>query len=293
MSTATANLRLSVDPQLVWDLGYELLDLAASTPHCDVWEVRHRTTYEIFAWKQLRPEFEQDSQAQQGLQNEAAVAQLVDSPLLPKVMAAHLSERPQYLLYEWFSSDTLEQAIQAYAPLPIRLVLWIARQCAQGLDDLLQAGLTHGSIQPDHILIRENGTICLSELVHARRVGSQLSVEAPRRTTSSSGPLDDFAAVTRLHQAPQGTAKDLHGLGMVLYRALTGRFPFEQTTAAEMISGERGDPLLELRRLRTDVSEKLASLVGDLLSPSPERRPRSPAALVHRLMELEIDELAA
>ncbi|MDB5387740.1 MAG: Serine/threonine protein kinase [Planctomycetaceae bacterium] len=291
MALTTNSPRLSIDPQLVWDLGYELLDLANSTSCCDIWEVRHRTTYEIYAWKQLRPEFETDAVAQQGLQNEAAVARLVQSPLLPIVTCAHVNERPYYLLYEWFSGDTLEQAIQEFAPLPIRLTLWITRQSAEALDALLQVGLVHGAVQPDNILIRENGTICLTEFVQTRRVASQLTVETPRRLTPATGPLDDYVAITTLHQPPRGLAKDLHGLGILLFRSLTGHFPFEQHTAAEIVSGQHGDPALELRRARPEVSEKLAHLVGDLLSPIPERRPKNPASVAHRLMELEIESL--
>jgi serine/threonine protein kinase len=291
MSIASTSPRLSVDPQLVWDLGYELLDLTRSTTHCDVWEVRHRTTYEIFAWKQLRREWNQDAIARQGLQNEAAVATLLQSPLLPRVISAQLNEPPYYLLYEWFSGDSFEQVIQEFAPMPMRLALWVTRQCAQGLDDLFKAGLIHGAIQPDNILIRENGTICLTELIHARRLTSQLNVETGRSGFTSSGPLDDYVAIRTLHQPPEGLAKDLYGLGLTLYRALTAHFPYEQVTAAEMVSGESSNPAIELRRLRPEVSEKAAQLVGDLLSPKPQHRLKNPSVVVHRLMEIEIEQL--
>lgn len=291
MSIASTSPRLSVDPQLVWDLGYELLDLTRSTTHCDVWEVRHRTTYEVFAWKQLRREWDQDPIARQGLKNEAAVATLLQSPLLPRVISSHLNEPPYYLLCEWFSGDSFEQVIQEFAPLPMRLALWVTRQSAQGLNDLFQAGLTHGAVLPENILIRENGTICLTELIHARRLNSQLNLETARRSFSATGPLDDYVTITTLHQPPEGLAKDLYGLGLTLYRALSSHFPYEQVTAAEMVSGESSDPAIELRRLRPDVSEKAAQLVGDLLSPVPQRRPKNPAAVVHRLMEIEIEQL--
>jgi len=293
MSMTTVSPRLSIDPQLVWDLGYELLDVAYSTRMCDVWEVRHRTSYELFAWKQLRPEWEQDVTAQAGLQNEAAVARLVQSPLLPKLVASSVDRSPRYLLSKWFSRDTVEQAIQEFIQFPVGLALWITRQCAQGLNDLQQAGLSHGDLQAANVLIRENGTICLTELTQSRRIPAQGGMETPKRVIPSQGPLDDYAAVSQQYQPPQGTAKDLHGLGVILYRALTGHFPFEQFTAAEMLKGEAANPVVSVRRLRPEISEKIARLVGDLLSPDPVQRPRNASVVVHRLMELELEQLLA
>ena len=164
------------------------------------------------------------------------------------------------------------------------------RQCAEGLQALVQAGLNHGDFQANHILIRENGTICLTELGLAHRLSAQLDLTAPRRLTPASGPLDDYVSVTTQHQPPQGLAKDVHGLGVLLYRSLTGHFPFEQITAADMVNRQPGDPGITLRRLRSDVSERIAILAADLLSPDPQRRPGNVGALVHRMMELELEQ---
>ena len=99
MTMATALPRLSVDSQRVWDLGYELLQVAHSTRFCDIWEVRHRTSYDLFAWKQLKPEYANDRGAQQMLQNEVAVSRLVQSALLPKIVGSSVNQRS---ITHWF-----------------------------------------------------------------------------------------------------------------------------------------------------------------------------------------------
>lgn len=282
--------RLSIDAQQVWDLGYEILSLATSNPCTDVWELRHRTTYELFAWKQLKQESELDERARSEIRNEAAVYRLVKSSFLPKVISAHVDEAPRYLLTEWFSGDTLEQAIQEFAPLSIGLSLWITRQCAQGIQDLHQAGLTHGDLQPANVLIRENGTICLTELGQSRRILPTKNLDTLRRGRHGDGPLEDCEKVIRQHQPPQGTAKDIYGLGVILYRTLTGRFPFERLTAAEVLQGESDPPASVLRRLRPEVSVSIGELAGELLSPPTQQGSSSLSVIVDRLMGLELEQ---
>ena len=72
MLAMTSGLSSSVDHQLVWDLGYELLELWSSGPYCDVWQVRQRSTYGLFAWKQLRAEYENNPAARASLERASA-----------------------------------------------------------------------------------------------------------------------------------------------------------------------------------------------------------------------------
>ncbi|MES2793598.1 MAG: protein kinase [Planctomycetota bacterium] len=289
MSATASSLGSSVDHQRVWDSGYELLELWSSGTYCDVWQVRHRSTYELFAWKQLRAEWEHSPAARASLENDAAVGQLVASQVLERLVETHTQESPRYLIREWFEGRTLEQLMQEYGQLPVRQTLWIARQCAQGLDDLLHAGLIHGDIRAAHIVVStRTGLIKLTELGAARRVVNSAGLEASQR--SVAGPLADYDTVVAPQQF-QGAAKDLYLLGMILFRSLAGRMPFEIETAADMIRGRQGKISEDLRRARPDVTPAVAELLGDLLDINAERHISHPAVLANRLMELELAEL--
>ncbi len=291
MSPQTVGLGSSIDHERAWDLGYELLELSRSETYCDIWRIRHRSTYELFAWKQLRPECEADPHAHRALENEAAVGQLVHSPLLLKLVAVHLNERPSYVIWEWFEARSLDQLLREYVRLPISSALWIARQCAAGLDALLQAGLIHGDLQSANILIDpQTGLIKLTELGSCRRAPHAVGFEADR-PRSQSGPLADYDSVVSATHL-RGATRDLYSLGTILYRALAGRMPFAADTPAEMVRGRRVNVPEELLKARPEVSSALADVVGDLLSPQPGRQIQHPSELVNRLMELEVAELA-
>lgn len=290
MPTVTSGLSSSVDHQRVWDSGYELLELWSSGTYCDIWQVRHRSTYELFAWKQLRAEWQSNPTARASLENDSAVAQLVSSQLLERIVETHLQDSPRYIIREWFAGDTLEQLLQECGRLPLRQALWMARQCAQGLDDLLHAGLAHGDVQAAHILMNtRTGLIKLTELGAARRVTRSAGLEFQQRSPAS-GPLGDYDTVVSPPQF-QGAAKDLYQLGMVLFRALTGRLPFEGDSAADMLRGSQSSVADDLARARPDLAPAVVDVLNDLLSMNSNRPISHPAILVNRLMELEVAEL--
>lgn len=290
MATATSGLGSSVDHQRVWDSGYELLELWSSGTYCDIWQVRQRTTYELYAWKQLRVEWESSPAARANLENDAAVGQLVQSPWLERLLESHTQSSPRYVIREWFEGRTLEQLLQQYGSLPVRQSLWITRQCAQGLDDLLQAGLMHGDISAAHILVNtRTGLIKLTELGASRRVPRSAGLESVQRATAT-GPIGDYEAVVSPPHF-QGAAKDLYQLGMILFRALAGRLPFEGETAADMVRGQQTSVADDFRRVRPDVMPGVVDTISDLLSTNSERPISHPAVLVNRLMELEVQEL--
>lgn len=290
MSTMTSGLGASVDHQRVWDSGYELLELWSSGIYYDIWQVRHRSTYQLFAWKQLRAEWESHPAARATLENAAAVARLVPSQLLERLVESHLQDSPRYLISEWFEGCTLDQLLQEFGRLPARQALWIVRQCAQGLDDLLHAGLTHGDVQAAHILVNtRTGLIKLTELGSARRVTKSAGLDSLQRSLAS-GPLGDYDTV--VSPPPfQGAAKDLYQLGLILFRALAGRLPFEGDSAADMLRGSQTSVADDLSRARPDASPAVVDVVNDLLSMNSSRPVNHPAVLVNRLMELEVAEL--
>ena len=287
MPTLTAGLSSSVDHQRVWDLGYELLELASSGAYCDVWRIRHRGTYELCGWKQIRAEWESHPAARANLENDAAVGQLVPGPLMRRLIENHASGSPRYVIWEWFEGDSVEALWQKYGCIPDRLALWVVRQCAQGLDDLLRAGLVHGDLRPEFILVDvRSGAVKLTEFGAARRISS---APDPLTRGIAAGPMADYSAVA----SPQwnGASRELRQLGMILFRSLTGRFPFEAQSAADMVRGPQTNVVRDLQRSRPDIALPLAELLSDLLSPETQRGGCRPADVVDRLMELEVAEL--
>jgi serine/threonine protein kinase len=79
---------------------------------------------------------------------------------------------------------------------------------------------------------------------------------------------------------------DLYATGVVLYECLTGRIPFEASSAVTLIAKllhEEPTPPAEVNR---DIPPALSSLLVRLLAKKPEDRVQSAADLMQRLREI-------
>jgi serine/threonine protein kinase len=81
---------------------------------------------------------------------------------------------------------------------------------------------------------------------------------------------------------------DLYSLGAVLYRVLTGRFPFAAETLAELATQHLQSIPPDVPALAPHVPGPVARLVRRLLAKDPLRRPQSPGELCEELTRWEI-----
>jgi transcriptional regulator with GAF, ATPase, and Fis domain/tetratricopeptide (TPR) repeat protein len=148
---------------------------------------------------------------------------------------------------------------------PVDRVAHAAASVAGALAALHDAGIVHGDVKPDNVLVGEAHTwlVDLGLAGDIRRVG-----EVP------SGTLR-YLAPERL-AGERGVASDLHALGITLVEALTGEHPFVTDP------DDRGALLHALAHGTAPRATVLAKLpdamrapIAWLLEPDPERRPWS------------------
>jgi serine/threonine protein kinase len=239
-----------------------------------------------YAVKLLLPDWNDDPEALACLSREALVGREVSQAHLISVLSAHTSEDPYYLVMPWLPGASLAEKLKS-GPMPPSAALWIARQTAEALDALHQAGWTHGDIKPENIHLSPQHHATLLDLGFARRCD---------QPTAPSGSLMG----TLTHMAPEtfdagrtaDIRSDIYSLGIVLYEMLTGRVPFVGRNAAEIIHQHRGARPESLRRRLPHLPREAASLVTQMLAKEPLRRPQTPRELVDQLVRLEISLLA-
>src|SRR5262249_3042163 len=76
---------------------------------------------------------------------------------------------------------------------------------------------------------------------------------------------------------------DLYSLGCTFYYAFSGRYPFQGTTALDIIARRLESDPVPLTSLRADIPQHLAGVVHRLMPRKPEHRFQSPAELLDAL----------
>lgn len=214
---------------------------------------------------------------------EARARSLLSHPCLLPLLEAVRGEDGPLLVGPWLRGGSLRDR-------PVGSALDLADSIGGALDALHAAGWWHGDVSPGNVLLGERGPV-LCDFGSCRRVGSR----AVRRGMLVATP-HVCAPEVWAGDAVGGRA-DLYGLGVLLYRALTGAWPFDAETPhalAELhlhaaVPSARLEPPVDavLRRaLAKDPSDRFASgaeLAGALREADPLPGGAPAAAAAERL----------
>jgi serine/threonine protein kinase len=224
------------------------------------------------------------------LVNEAAAGQAVASRHVVHVERAEQEASPPFNLLEWIDGQTLELRLAQQRRMPAGTAVWIARQCAQGLNDLAGVGYAHGDVKPQNIFVGDGGEVKLIDLGFAQPLA-----ESPptRHSHSMTGTPEYMAPESFSRGIINPVLRDIYSLGVTLYQMLSGRLPFESTNTRQVLRLHCTTRPPRLESLCEGVPADLFDLVRRLLAKQPIRRPQSYASLIRELTSLELATLHA
>ncbi len=237
-----------------------------------------------YAVKMLRSCWQEDPLAIHLLQREALVGQSISHPHLIPILAAPVIDPPRLLVMPWLEGASLETRLAQGQPFGVPEALWIARQTAEALDALHQAGWIHGDVSPGNIQISPSGHVTLLDLNFARRsdeIGS--AVDRPVMGTCSYLAPEYLASALR-----PDIRSDIYSLGAILYLIFSGLTPYPGETLEQLATQQRQTGPRDLARLAPHVPREAVQLVRRMIARDPLRRPQTPRELIDRLVALEI-----
>ncbi len=198
---------------------------------------------------------------------EASVCARLSHPNIIKVFDYGFEQGFYYYTMEVLKVRNLEDVIKEQPIQPVEFTLRIARQMAEAFSYYHPQGIIHRDIKPANILLASENTAILTDF------GLVKDLEASGITRAG------VAVGTPYYMAPEmvrglvvGAGADIYGLGVILYRMLTGRFPFRGQGSAEVfqqiIHAEAEPP----SRINPAISQSVENLVLNCLEKDPRVR---------------------
>jgi serine/threonine protein kinase len=228
------------------------------------------------ALKIINTELIGDASARHRFVREARAAASVRHPNVASVF--HLGRTGDNYFYamEFAEGETLGNLIKRSGRLEAKLALEIATQVAAGLGAVHEQNLVHRDIKPTNIMVRlkeEGGvTAKIIDLGLAKVVAEEGSISAAGAFAGTPG----YASPEQFAGLGADIRSDLYSLGIALWEMLSGKLPFQGSSAELMYQHQHA--ALPIEKLR-GVPAQVIALLQVLLAKDPNRRFQTPAQL--------------
>jgi serine/threonine-protein kinase len=213
------------------------------------------------AIKVMNPSMVHDPDAVARFNREAANASRITHPNVCAVYDfGETSEGLIYLAMEFVEGEPLTELLVREGALPVPRATAIFKQTADALQAAHDLGIVHRDLKPDNIMVARgrdgSDQVKVVDFGIAKAVGGDEAGQKVTKTGLVVG-TPEFMSPEQLSGDKVDGRSDLYSLGLVFFRMLTGKLPFQADTVQETM----------IKRL-TDDPAKLGPTRPDLAFPS-------------------------
>ena len=183
-----------------------------------------------------------------------------------------------YLAMELIPGRTLKALFKEQARFEVARTVRIATQVLAALEAAHGVGVVHRDLTPANVIVGDADRVKVCDF----GIAKVLDASVLTRTGVTLGTIGHMAP-EQIKGEPVDARADLYSVGVLLYRMLVGRPPYDSASRAVVMFQQARTTPVPLRRIHEDIPYELEALTMAALSIDPGGRPRSARAMIEAL----------
>ncbi len=260
--------------------GYQILGLLGRGAMGVVYKARELGLGRTVALKTLDATTSDRHNAIERLRAEAELIARLNHPNIIQIHAVGEHHERPFLVLEYAERGNLEHSL-AIGPLAPLAAAQLVETLARALESAHQGGIVHRDLKPSNVLLAADGTPKIADFGLAKLLDQETARTLSGELLGTPSYMSPEQASGRSKHV--GPAADVYSLGAILYRAITGRPPFEGESPVETLKLVLDSDPVPPRRQQPGTPRDLETIVLKCLEKDPRKRYASALALAQDL----------
>jgi eukaryotic-like serine/threonine-protein kinase len=247
-----------------------------------VWTAHDTTLGRDVVVKLLSPDLVQEMSVERFTREVRLAANLQHAHIVPLLTAGVTNDGRPYYLMPYVEGESLRARLgraESANGLPIDEVVSILRDVCRALAYAHARGVVHRDIKPDNVLVSGGAAVVadfgIAKAMNSAREPDGAADGALTRVGTALGSPTYMSPEQGSGDPDTDHRTDIYALGVTAYELLTGKPPFEQRGAHELLMAHFTATPVDIRQRRADVPDALAAAVMACLAKNPDDRPQS------------------
>ena len=245
---------------------YRIVDKLGRGGMGTVYKAVDQTLDREVAIKVLNPDLT-DADVLKRFRGEAVTLARLNHPGIATIYELHHQDDELLMVMEFVRGETFHDLSDRLGPLAPPQAAHLCMQVLDALGHAHRGGVVHRDLKPANVMITDGGAVKVMDFGIARVLGTEHFTHGGYMM----GTPAYMAPEQVLGREIDGRA-DLYSVGVVLYRLLTGRLPFNADTAISMVQMQISEPPTPLVTFRPDLPAWCTAIVDRALAKSPSDR---------------------
>jgi predicted ATPase len=269
---------------------YEILSLLGAGGMGEVYRALDTRLGRDVAIKVLPERLSQKPDLRERLDNEARAISRLSHPNICTLHDIGHQDGFDFLVLEFVEGKTLRELLSA-GVLPVRQVIQIAVQVAEGLAKAHETGVVHRDLKPENLMVSQDHVKILD--FGLAKLGLRSEDSPDFCTTAVSQTQPGMILGTLRYMSPEQVSgrtldfrSDQFSFGLLLYEMAAGKHPFQKDVFTETLLAIIQEEPKPISLLNPEVPPPLGWVIERCLAKAPENRYFSTRDLVRDLMAI-------